>query len=46
MPIFPATALDHISGADGKSLGQRTGLTINWQTHGTLSLLCLWNPRV
>src|SRR5580700_11485345 len=34
MPIFPATAFDDISGADGKTLGQRTGLAVNWQTHG------------
>jgi len=42
MPIFPAAAFDHISGADGKTLGQRTGLTVNWQTHGTL-FVCVGN---
>ena len=42
MPIFPAAALDHISGADGKTLGQRTGLAVNWQTHGTL-FVCVGN---
>ena len=42
MPIFPAAAFDHISGADGKTLGQRTRLTVNRQTHGTL-FVCVGN---
>jgi hypothetical protein len=41
MPIFPAATFDDISGADGKTLGQRTGLAVNWQTHGNPSSYAL-----
>jgi hypothetical protein len=44
MPIFPATTFDDISGADGKTLGQRSGLAVNWRTHGTL-FVCVGNFR-
>jgi hypothetical protein len=46
IPIFPAATFDHISGADGKTLGQRTGLTVNWQTHSTLSLTSPLEPEI
>jgi hypothetical protein len=42
MPIFPAAPFDNISGADRKTFGQRTGLAVNWQTHGTL-FVCVGN---
>src|ERR1700722_4012674 len=34
MPIFPTTAFDDISGANGETLGQGGRLAVNWQTHG------------
>src|SRR5580700_4989275 len=42
MPIFPATAFDDISGADGKTLREGSRLAINRQTHGTL-FVCVGN---